>query len=303
MRHAHRLLTAALVLALLGAFALGAAGTARAVQNKPSWTSGDYWTLRGTEGSTTFTVQYTVIARTTLTFTGGTYSAWQVNVTTTAASGGSSFTVTTEQWIQEADLGIAKEHSSFFGETTVTYDPPMSQAVFPLSFGASWSKTTTQTTTTVFGTSSTAVSYDAAVVQEGDIVTPAGTFRAAGIQVDQFGGYEISYYSEAAGAIIRVDSYDNSDVLQNRLDLVSYKYQAGTLGLFLIGFGAIALIVLLVVVAVLASRRRRRPMMMPPGTGPYPPQGYAQGYPQGYPPVYPPQGPPGPPQGPPPPGP
>src|SRR3990172_12093711 len=133
----------------------------------------------------------------------------------------------------------------------------MSQAVFPLSFGASWSKTTTQTTTTVFGTSSTAVSYDAAVVQEGDIVAPAGTFRAAGIQVDQFGGYEISYYSEAAGAIIRVDSYDNSDVLQGRLDLVSFKYQAGSLGLFLIGVGAIALVVLLVVVAVLASRDRK----------------------------------------------
>src|SRR6266508_598789 len=136
-----RSLVLALAIVLALASIVAVTPRAAAAQNRPSWTQGDFWVYARTAGSETSTIRLEVIESTTLTLTSGTYSVWHVTSTTTDAGGN----VTVQNiWIQESNLGLAKANfSTPFGDAQVTFDPPLAQAVFPLSLNAQWSLTTT----------------------------------------------------------------------------------------------------------------------------------------------------------------
>lgn len=212
-----------------------------------------------------------VTERTTLTLALGTYTVWHVTTTTTD-SGGSS--AVAHFWIQDSNLGVAKANFSvpLLGDVQVTFDPPVAQAVFPLSAGAQWSLSTT--VRVVNSTLNFNLPYSATVTAEQSTVVAAGTFNVAVIRSPSTGTQRTeNHYSEGAGNSVREESFDNNGNRVSDQQLTSYRYQAGTFGLvlLLIGVGIIAVIA---IAAIVVWRRRTRtppPGLMPPPPMPPPP--------------------------------
>ncbi len=274
-------------LCLVGLGFFGVTGMASAAQNAPAWSTGNQWTYGTKLLNTPVTVVMVVKGQTSLTIGSSTYSAWNLNVSTTATSGGGSISFFEDVYLTVDGLKQAQTHSSFLAPTTTTYDPPEPQFVFPLAPGNSWSGTTNVTTTTTGGTSTTRESYSGTVTAEQTITVPAGTFTTEVVRSPSTGSsYTLTYYSEQVGNAIRTESYFLG-ALTSSENLTSYSYSPGFLGISNVVWIVLLVIALIVIVAaVLLLRRRPR--------APYPTQPPQQP-PQPYPPPQQPpqQGPPG----------
>src|SRR5438876_85903 len=260
-------LTVALVLAMvLSSFVLIARPVA-AAQNHPTWTQGDFWVYTRTAGSATSTIRIDVYEKSTLTLPLGSYDLWHITTTTTDSNGNSAVV---HSWVQDSNLGTAKTTINLggFGTVTVTYDPPVADAVFPLSAGASWSLSTTlRVVNTTF---TFPIAYTAAVTTEQSTSVIAGSFNVAVISRPAAGSpTSKDHYSDSAGNHVRRESYAPNGTKTSDQQLTSYRYQAGTFSLILIGLG-VAIVAAIVIAALVVTRRRRR--ARPPGTYPPPPE-------------------------------
>ncbi len=247
--------------------AVGFAGWASASQNRPSWSSGDFWNYVGWGSGSNITQNTSVLERTSLTIGATTYTAWHAMQNTSRRSGGTMVTIKTDLWVMDGDLGLVRSRSQFpiGGNTTVTYDPPRIGAVFPLRVGTSWSRTTNQTTETMGGTFVGAVNNSGTVVYERDVTVPAGTFPAAAIKLPQTGvAYIIYWYAERVGNFVAIDSYRNTSTLAGSLHLTAYRYEAAAQGPSILTVGIPVLAVASTVVVFKVLRRRRRTAMTPP---------------------------------------
>jgi len=260
-------LTVALVMAMvLSSFVLIARPVA-AAQNHPTWTQGDFWVYTRTAGSATSTIRIDVYEKSTLTLPLGSYELWHITTTTTDSNGNSAVV---HSWVQDSNLGTAKTTINLggFGTVTVTYDPPVADAVFPLSAGASWSLSTTlRVVNTTF---TFPLAYNAAVTTEQSTSVVAGSFNVAVISRPAAGSpTSKDHYSDSAGNHVRRESYAPNGTKTSDQQLTSYRYQAGTFSLILIGLG-VAIVAAIVIAALVVTRRRRR--ARPPGTYPPPPE-------------------------------
>ncbi len=282
-----RVLVVLVSLCLVGVGFLGLSGTASAAQNAPSWSTGNQWTYSTNLLNIPVTVVMAVKGQMSLTIGSATYSVWNLNVSTTATSGGGSLSIYEDVYLTVDGLKQAETHSSFFTSTTSTYDPPQPQFVFPLAPGNSWSGTTNVTTTTGTGSTTRPQSYSATVTAEQTITVPAGSFTTEVVRSPATGSsYTLTYYSEQVGNAVKTETYFLG-TLTGSENLTAYSYSPGFLGISSVIWIVILVIALLIVVgAVLLFRRRPR--------APYPtqpPQQLQQPYQP--PPPPPQQGPPG----------
>ena len=260
-------LTVALVLAMVLSSFVMIARPVAAAQNHPTWTQGDFWVYTRTAGSATSTIRIDVYEKSTLTLPLGSYDLWHITTTTTDSNGNSAVV---HSWVQDSNLGTAKTTINLggFGTVTVTYDPPLADAVFPLSAGASWSLSTTlRVVNTTF---TFPIAYTAAVTTEQSTSVIAGSFNVAVISRPAAGSpTSKDHYSDSAGNHVRRESYAPNGTKTSDQQLTSYRYQAGTFSLILIGLG-VAIVAAIVIAALVVTRRRRR--ARPPGTYPPPPE-------------------------------
>ncbi len=276
-----------LALVLLGAVSLGAAGNAAATQNAPSWSAGNSWTYSSKILTIPVTVVQSVKGQTSLTIGSATYSVWDLNVSTSATSGGGSISFYSDVFLTVDGLKQAKTSSSFLSATSSVYDPPQPEFVFPLNPGDSWSGVTNVTTTTSGGTSTSQQSYSATVTAEQTVTVPAGTFTTAVVRSPATGSsYTLTYYSEQVGNAVKTESYFLGSLTSSE-NLTAYSYSPGFLGLSSVVWIVLLVIALIVIVgAVILLRRRPR--------APYPAQPPQQPQQPYQPPQQPPQqGPPG----------
>jgi len=267
MQRPPRSLVLALAIVLALASIVAVTPRAAAAQNRPSWTQGDFWVYARTAGSATSTVRVDVNERTTLALTSGTYSVWHVTTTTTDANGNATVQ---NSWIQESNLGLAKANfSTIFGDVQVTFDPPLAQAVFPLSISAQWSLNTTVRLVNI--AFSFPLAYSGTVIAEHSTTVVAGSFNVAVIRNPSVGtAHDENSYSEGAGNNVKQESYDGNGNRVAEQELTAYRYQSGLVGLLLIIGGVVVLAA--IAIAVLAVMRRRK-MARPPGPyAPPPPQ-------------------------------
>jgi len=262
-------LTIALALAIAVASLLILSPPVAATQNRPTWTQGDFWVYTRTQGSTTSTIRIDVHEHSTLTFAGGSYSVWHVRTTTTP-SGGSA--TVQDSWVQDSNLGTAQANFTFFGSTiTVNFDPPLAEAVFPLTVNSQWSLSTT---VRFLNSSFTfPITYSATVIAENTTTVAAGSFSVAVIQrTNSGGGHDRDHYSEGAGNHVRRESYDANGNRVSDQQLTSYRYQSSTLSLLLIGIGiAVVAVIAIAVIVTMRRRRTRGPPQQPPPVPPPPP--------------------------------
>ena len=289
-----KVLVVALSLALLGVFFVGASGNAAATQNAPTWATGNQWVYSQTSGTTTSSLTMTVKEQTSLTIGSGTYTVWHVTSVAATTSGGTTISVTLDQYYTVDGLRLAKQNGTipFLGTFTTTYDAPYPVAVFPLNPGGTWGpSTSTETTQSVFGTGSSSYSWNGTVLGEGPVTVPAGTFTAAEVWSKAIGGSNsaIYYYAEAVGWAVRIDSYSGgiNPHYTGSMNLTSYSYSSGFLGISSVVWIVLLVVALIIIVgAVMLLRRRPR--------APYPMQPPQQPYAQPYqPPQQPPPRPPG----------
>ncbi len=263
---ARKALVFAFGLFVLAALALGSAGRVSATQNHPTWTTGDFWEYRNTDGSTE---RDEILELSSLSLPKGTYAVWHLVATSTPAGGGTSSVQ--HAWFQDSNLGFAKGNFSLgaFGFVEVTADPPLPAAVFPLSPGNSWSGASTFA---VVGTTfSLNLPYSGQVLSEADVTVPAGTFRAADVRNPSSGtAHSESYYSEAVGNFVRVDSYNGAGTQTNSRVLTSYRYNAAVLGFVFLIVGVLLVIAIIAAVAFMIVRRRRPMGPHPQYPGQYP---------------------------------
>ncbi len=270
MQRPPRSLVLALAIVLTLASIVAVTPRAAAAQNRPSWTQGDFWVYARTAGSSTSTIRLDVNERTTLTLASGTYGVWRVTTTTTDAGGNATFQ---DSWIDDSNLGVAKANFTipFLGDFNVTFDPPLVQAVFPLTTNAQWSLNTTLRLVDI-PFPPIPLAYSARVVAEHDTAVVAGTFRAAVIRspstASSADARTENHYSEGAGNNVKQESYDGSGNRVAEQELTAYRYQSGLVGLLLIIGGVVVLAA--IAIAVLAVMRRRK-MAPPPGQYPPPP--------------------------------
>ncbi len=268
MRH-RRSLSAVIALAVAFASILIVSPPVAATQNHPSWTQGDFWVYTRTQGSTTSTIRLDVHEKSTLTLTSGTYSVWNVTTTTTS----SSTTVVTNSWIQDSTLATVRAHFTVLGsDVLVDFDPPLVDAVFPLSVNAQWSLSTT--IRVVSSGFTFPLTYTATVIAENTTTVAAGSFSVAVIQSPSSSGgpHNRDHYSEGAGNHVRRESYDANGNRVSDQQLTSYRYQSSTLGLLLIGIGiAIIAVIAIAVIVTMRRRRARGPPQQPPAVPPPPP--------------------------------
>lgn len=273
-------------LCLVGVGFLGVTGMASAAQNAPSWSTGNQWTYSTKLLNTPVTIVMAVKGQTSLTIGSSTYSVWNLNVSTSATTGGGSISFYEDVYLTVDGLRQAETHSSFLAPTTSTYDPPQPQFEFPLAPGNSWSGTTNVTTTTATGTTTSHQSYSASVIAEQAVSVPAGNFTTEVVRSPATGGsYTLTYYSEQVGNSVKTETYFLGSLTSSE-NLTAYSYSPGLLGISNVVWIVLLVIALIVIVgAVLLLRRRpRAPQPMPP------PQQPSQPY---QPPPPPQQGPPG----------
>ena len=268
--HSARLLrgTAALVALLLTATVVLQVPTARAAANAPRWTQGDYWQFKIQDSNP---VRVSVVAKEPVALIAGTYDTWHLTQTLTVGA----LSITSDYWIREADLGIAKSITpTLFGSRTDTYDPPMTQAEFPLTAGKEWSKQSyTETFIGSVRIATSTLTYTAKVEAETDVTVPAGTFHVFVVRTPTPTAtpttYTKLYYAESVGYWVKHETYNTQDVVTSHMSLTAYSYQSGaTLNTIII-----ALVVIAVVAVLLFLWMKRRQAVGKPGgvRGPSPP--------------------------------
>ncbi len=281
---------AALVALVLIAMIVVGAPPARAASSAPGWTVGDHWSYVSNTGEPS---TIAVVGRENVVLAGGTYDTFHTTWTVSAV-------VTREEWVRMADLGIAKTVTRPFNiETITTYDPPLTQAAFPVSLGMlAWSGSSEYRINVGSTHSQGTIRFSGSVASEGDVQVPAGTFHAYAIrnpaptQIPT--AYTLSYYSDAVGYWVKQESYDGQDRLLGSLTLTAYSYQTAAIGTALL---VVVVILIVVAVLVLLWWKRKQSMGKPGGpayrpTQPAPQNPPSQPYNPPYnPPQQPPQGP------------
>ena len=263
-RIAASLAGAAVVLVALLASSVPAAAT----QSAPAWTTGDYWEYTVTGSSGSGTARVSVEERTSVALPGGTYPAFHVVVRSDLqAPNGSAVSDRNDFWIRDSDLGIVKRTgvTSWGDPYTVTYDPPLTTADFPLEIGPyirSWGGTSTvREEGNLNGTMT--LDWDGWCAAEGRVVVPAGAFAAATIWMPVYNPiytYETSLarYSEAVGYYVLVEIEDRDSNVLVRQELTAYRYSTATLRPLLVVGGLVAIVALVAASAVILRRRARR---------------------------------------------
>jgi len=192
----------------------------------------------------------------------------------TAVSGGLSATVTTDEWVRDADLGVARSVAVLVATQTVTYDPPLAQASFPLNVGKSWTVQTAVHVAWGFIDTTITVTGDAAVLSEGPLTVPAGSYTAVAIRhnraLNQLGAsYSVQYYTEATGNWVKRETYGANDQRVGEEVLTAYRCQACVSPtLVIVGIAVVAAVA---IVGLFLLRRRRSPGGSDP-TGTSPPR-------------------------------
>jgi hypothetical protein len=266
MRTLARSLVGVLSIVLAFAAVLAVAPRAAATQNKPSWTQGDFWVYARTAGTATSTIRVDVLEKTTLTLNSGTRAVWHVTTTTTPSSGSARVQ---HSWVEDGTLAVAKANftAGILGDIQVTFNPPFAPAVFPLSVNSEWSLNTTLRAVGISFTLN--IAYSGKVIDERSTTVAAGTFTVAVVRTPSSGtAHDENSYSESAGNNVKQESYDGNGNRVASQELTSWRYQASTLVLTLIGAG-IAALAAIAIVAFVVLRRKRRTMPPPPGM--YPP--------------------------------
>jgi hypothetical protein len=259
-----RTMAALLIVAVLGTVFVVAPQPVRADANAPRWTQGDFW-LYVDASNPNHTRRFEVVAReTTRTLRGSLYDAWHVRDTNTVGSLG----VTTDVWIRDEDLGIVNSSVTIGVLWIFTYEPPQSEALFPLSAQKSWSINVNASLKIGGGGVNTGLTTVSAEVDgEADITVPAGTFHSYAIRSLGGGTYTKFYYSDQAGYYSKREIYTAQDQKTEEMDLSNYRYQWSTT--FLLIIVGLVLLAAVVIAAVVIVRRRRR--ATPPGAPPPPP--------------------------------
>ncbi len=234
---------AVLVAFLLTASVVIGAPSARAAASAPGWSIGDHWSYVSNDGQPS---DIAVVARENVVLAGGTYDTFHTRWTVSSAT-------TREEWVRMSDLGIAKTLTWPFGiETTTTYDPPTTQAAFPLNPGMlAWSGSSTfRVTVGSTQISQGTTQFSGSLVSESDLRVPAGTFHVYAVRSPAHGQiptqYTLSYYSDAVGYWVRQENYNPQDRMTGNISLTAYSYQTAAIGTALL-----VVVVVLVVVAVL----------------------------------------------------
>ena len=181
-----RILAMALTSAfLIGGFAVVPQG-ARADANAPRWSSGDYWVYVDVNNRN-HTLRIDAVGQENVqTIRGTTYEAFHFKETDSTGSAA----LITDSWVRPSDLGLVKTSATIFNVVTVfTFDPPQSQAYFPLSRLKSW--TVVMTVSTHFGgfwgNATATLSFQ--VDNEIDVTVPAGTFHSFSVRTIGGGAY------------------------------------------------------------------------------------------------------------------
>lgn len=254
----------ALGIGLALAAVAAASGRAAASMSAPSWSTGDFWTWTWSSTGVTFLRTWTVQERTSVVIGIHTYDAWHLNETTIRTTASGSSTSWTGLWLQPSDLGLVKKILGS-GAQTYLWDPPLTQALFPLG-GNSWSSSTTQTYITPLQTVSTRVDFSGTALSETNVSVPEGAYTAVPVRTPSYGSvYQVMYYSESVGNWVEVQSYAFGAATTTQV-LTDFRYQSPGFALFLwllggfVGLGLAAVAVLL----VLRRRHRRWPRSPPP---------------------------------------
>lgn len=258
---------------------MASSGRGAATMGAPSWSTGDFWTWTWSFAGVTFVKTWTVLERTSVDIGIHTYDAWHVNETTVRTTTSGSSRTWNGLWIRPSDLGMVKE---VLGDGTQTYlwDPPLTQAVFPLG-GNSWASSTTETHITPLQTVSTTVQFSGTALSETNVSVPRGAFTAVPVRTPSSGStYQVMSYAEAAGNWVEIQSYAFGVPTTTQV-LTDFRYQSPGFALFvwLLG-GFVALGLAAVVVLVVLRRRHRRwprspppPQVQGPREPPTPPSG------------------------------
>src|SRR3989442_1225492 len=211
------------------------------------------------------TVRSEIVARENVaTLLGNVYDAFHFR--DTRASG--SFSVTTDSWIREADLGLVKISISAGSFTTnFTFDPPQAHASFPLVVGKNWTVQVKISTKIGNGNPFTVdARFAAQVDNELDVSVPAGTFRCDSVKEITTSTYTKFYFSEQTGYWAKQERYNAQNNSQGQMVLTSYHYQWNTTFIAIVG----TVIALIAVVVVAYLWRKRKKAVGLPG-GPVPP--------------------------------
>lgn len=306
-------LSLAIVLAF-GLVVLAATPAASASTAMPSWSAGDYWTYAlnaGTLFGGTFagsaTMRYDVVGPDSLSVGGSSVPVWKtkLNVSVSISSGfiSAQLYLNGNAYFRQSDLGqVQQGFSASYGGTTVSfttsYNPP--QAIqWPLTAGAQWTTTTNVTFASSTGSPTTVQeTIQSSVQADQSLTVPAGTFTVTPVKQTMgalAAEYTVYFWSATVGNYVSMRNYYSSnDTEISSVDLQSYSFGAGGLGLSSIVLGlplyawiAIIVIVVVVIAAVALLRRKKPapPMMPPPGAMPPGPG-------PGQPPMPPPQAPP-----------
>jgi len=261
-----RILAMFIIVAVVGSVFVALPQRVRADANAPRWTSGDFW-LYSDVSNPNNTLRVEVVGReNTRTLLGTTYETFHIRETVT--SGSVSFT--TDFWVRELDLGIVNASVTLFGFVTITtYDPPQTQASFPLSAQKTWTVTLNVSVKVGGGQVNTFASSASAQVEgESDITVPAGVFHSFAIRSLGGGAYTKLYYSDQAGYWSKRENYNAQDQKTSESVLTAYRYQWNTTFLLII-VGAVALAA--IGIAVFVTLRRRRTQTPPGAVPPMPP--------------------------------
>lgn len=256
------IVTALVVIATI----LGSGSAARATQDAPSWSAGDTWEWTWIAGSTGYIRTWTVREQTTLPMASGDWTVWHVAETLVTRSAFANATYANDLWIRPSDFGLAKEvEQTSVGTHTTLWDPPVSQAAFPLNDNAwtgranvwtaipTWAGTTTVTTT---------LNYSGRALPETSITVPSGTFRAVPVLFSEEGRTAVvAYFAASAGNFVLIQSYSGGTVVSTQ-SLTSYqRAYVAYLVWVAVGLGGVGGVIL----AVLLVRRIRRARPSPQG--------------------------------------
>ena len=257
---------AALLVILVAA---GTASEARARQEAPHWSTGDSWTWTWIDGSSGFTLTWTVREQTSLALDSGNWTVWHVSETLVERSALRNATYEGDLWIRTANLGLAREvMQTERGTVAAIWDPPISQAVFPLDDNA-WTGTAQGSLSlpTWVGSERVTVSlnYSGRALPEVNLNVPAGAFRAVPILFSREGATSsVAYYSEAAGNFVLIEEYNSGTVVRTQ-SLTEY-HRAPSADVVIVALGVGAGVVL--ILAVLLIRRLRPVQSNPPDAAP-----------------------------------
>jgi hypothetical protein len=301
--------------------------TAFGQSTKPVWVEGDVWEYKTSQMdiyTQNDTMDFSDIS--TINVNGTDYDVYVLNTTSVIFLSGNEYNYTGHDYHLISNLAILRKEMTLSRESNnqslvITYEPPKEDYEFPLSVGASWTSTFTESECTTFndvvmGYNNYTKTVTYTVLEEGNIEVEAGEFECYLIEGDDGGG-EITriYYSpEVKNAVkIRTEShgmmtqdseltyYDVTAPPENGED--EYNETGGedsdefTMPWLLMLF-IIPIIIAVVIIAAMATRKKKKPeeVLMsaqayetPSGSQQTPPQPAASPTPIAIPPPPPPQ--------------